>query len=222
VLAGGPARWRFGLKAGAHARRKFFDAAGSDPARSHAVLAHIAEVYRVEHEATDLGVDAAGRKALRQDRTRPVLERLKGWLDGEWGKLLPKSPIASAAGCALSNWAALMRFLEDGELDPDNNEAERAIRPIAVGRPAPKLSIGGPAEAGKNWLFCGSSVGGRTASVHLGICESCNRNGVNPWAYMRDVLVRVSLEPASSVRELLPDRWRPALALAPPPAPDTS
>jgi len=100
----------------------------------------------------------------------------------------PLAPISYA----LSNWEALERYTEDGGLDPDNNEAERAIRPVAVCR--------------KNWLFCGSDNGGRTAAVPISICASCKQHGVNTFAYIGDMLVRVSTEPASRIRELLPDR----------------
>lgn len=129
-----------------------------------------------------------------REKARPVLAEFRAWLEAERPKVLPRSPMGGAIGYALSNWAALERYTEDGDLDPDNNEAERAIRAIAIGR--------------KNWLFCGSDNGGRTAATLVSICASCKRHGIDPWAYMRDVLVRVSTEPASRVRELLPDRWK--------------
>jgi transposase len=178
----------------AHARRKFFEAKTSDAARAHAALVRIKELYKVEHEATERGLDPDGRKALRQERSKPILTKFKAWLEAEQTKVLPKSPMGGAISYALSNWVALGRYLEDGDLDPDNNEAERAIRPVAIGR--------------KNWLFCGSDTGGRTAAVLMSICASCKRHAIDPWAYMRDLLVRVSTEPASRVRELLPDRWK--------------
>ncbi|MHC4253472.1 MAG: IS66 family transposase [Planctomycetota bacterium] len=100
----------------------------------------------------------------------------------------------------------------DLALDPDDNEAERAIRPVAIGR--------------KNGLFCGSDNGGRTAAVPMAICANCKQHGVNTLAYIRDMLVRVSTEPASRIRELLPDRWKPSAMLLPvkppPPAPRQS
>lgn len=176
----------------AHARRRFFEARLTDTTRGHAALARIKSLYEVERDAKEMS--AEGRKALRQERSAPVLAEFRAWLDVERAKVLPRSPISQAISYALSNWAALVRYTEDGRLDPDNNAAERAIRTIAVGR--------------KNWLFCGSDGGGRTAATLIGICASCRRHDVDPWAYMRDVLVRVSVEPASRVRELLPDRWR--------------
>jgi transposase len=177
-----------------HARRKFFDARASDAERAHGAMARIREFYKVEHDATELGLGPEGRKALRQERSAPILEEFGRWLEAERAKVLPRSPISQAISYTLSNREALERFLEDGDLDPDNNEAERAIRTIAVGR--------------KNWLFCGSDSGGRTAATLISVCSSCVRHGIDPWAYMRDLLVRVSVEPASRIRELLPDRWK--------------
>jgi len=176
----------------AHARRRFFEARLTDTTRGHAALARIKSLYEVERDAKEMSAEE--RKALRQERSAPVLAEFRAWLDAERATVLPRSPMGGAIAYALSNWAALARYTEDGDLDPDNNEAERAIRTIAVGR--------------KNWLFCGSDNGGRTAATLIGICASCRRHDVDPWAYMRDVLVRVSVEPASRVRELLPDRWR--------------
>ncbi|HEX4070020.1 MAG TPA: transposase, partial [Planctomycetaceae bacterium] len=118
----------------------------------------------------------------------------------EAGKLLPKEPMRQAIDYALSNWAALCRYTEAGFLDIDNNEAERALRGIAVGR--------------RNWLFCGSDRGGRAAAVHFGLIASCHRNGVDPFAYLRDVLRRLPImlprATRDDLRALLPDRWSPA------------
>ncbi len=176
----------------AHARRKFLDARSTDAARGHAALAWIARLYKIEHEAKEFSAEE--RRALRQEKSKPLLASFREWLEAERPKVLPKSPMGMAISYALSNWEALERYTEDGDLDPDNNEAERAIRPVAIGR--------------KNWLFCGSDNGGRTAAVLMSICASCKQHGVNTFAYTRDMLVRVSTEPASRIRELLPDRWK--------------
>ena len=187
----------------AHARRKFVEAQTSDAARSAAAVAWIRKLYDVEDEARQLSHDE--RKAVRQEKAKPLLSRLGKWLEGEEPKVVPKSPMGTAIGYALSNWRALERYCEDGGLDIDNNAAERAIRRVAIGR--------------KNWLFCGSDNGGETAAVLYSICASCQRHGVNPWAYIRDILMRVAIERARNIRELLPDRWKPLfeteLALAP-------
>jgi len=180
----------------AHARRKFYDARASDPERAHAAIAWIGRLYGVESDAKKHQLDAAGRHALRQGRSRPILDSFGTWLAGEAAKVLPKSPIGEAISYSRMNWAALSCYLEAGFLSIDNNASENAIRPIAVGR--------------KNWLFCGSDRGGQTAATLMSLTSSCKSLGVEPFAYLRDVLDRVSTHPNSRIAELLPDCWKPA------------
>jgi hypothetical protein len=108
--------------------------------------------------------------------------------------VLPKSPIGQAVGYARSNWAALNRYLEACFLAIDNKAAERALGPVAISR--------------KNWLFCGSDGGGRTAAVLFSVTATCKGLGIDPFAYLRDVLDRVCTHPARRIEELLPGRWR--------------
>jgi transposase len=178
----------------AHSRRHVTDAGSTDPPRAHIVLAWIREFYKVEREAKRDGLDFDGRRELRQRKSVVILERFREWLDYEIAYILPKSAMGKALNYALSNWDALLRYCEDGELEPDNNRAERAIRRIAIGR--------------KNWMFAGSDRGGRTAAILMSICASCHDLDVDPWAYIKDVLIRVSIEPNSRKRDLLPDRWK--------------
>jgi transposase len=186
----------------AHARRKFYEARTSDPARSHAALAWIGRLYEVEKEARERGLDDAARHMLRQERSRPILESFGVWLEGEVAKVLPKSPIGEAIAYARSNWRALSRYLEVDYLSIDNNASENAMRPIAVGR--------------KNWLFCGSDNGGRTAATWMSLTASCKGRDVEPFAYLRDVIGRVSTHPNSRIADLLPDLWKPAESTDPP------
>jgi transposase len=176
----------------AHARRKFHEARASDPERSHAAIAWIGRLYAVEREARDEGWDDARLTAARAGRSKPLLESFGAWLEGEARKVLPKSPVGEAIIYTRSNWAALSRYLESSYLSIDNNATENAIRPIAVGR--------------KNWLHLGSDRGGRTAATLLSLVQSCKNLGNEPFAYLRDVLDRVSTHPASRVDDLLPDR----------------
>jgi hypothetical protein len=210
------------LEAGcmAHARRKFDEAKTTDPPRAHAALAYIGRLYRVEREARELideaigrldeegPLEAAARRArewgladeitskLRQEQSVPVAAKFEEWLKEAADRVLPKSPIGQAIAYARNHWVALTRYLGHGFLPIDNNAAERSLRPVAVGR--------------KNWLHLGSERGGRTAAVLMSLVESCRRCGVEPFAYIRDLLVRVSTHPASRVAELLPDVWQPA------------
>jgi transposase len=176
----------------AHARRKFHEARTSAPERSHAAIAWIGRLYSVEREARDGGWDDARLTAARAERSRPLLESFGAWLEGEARKVLPKSPVGEAIAYAQSNWTALVRYLESPYLSIDNNATENAIRPIAVGR--------------KNWLHLGSDRGGRTAATLLSLVQSCKALGNEPFAYLRDVLDRVSTHPASRIDDLLPDR----------------
>ena len=176
----------------AHARRKFHEARSSDPERSHAAIAWIGRLYGVEREARDGGWDDARMMEAGSGRSKPLLESFAIWLEGEAKKALPKSPVGEAIAYARSNWAALSRYLESAYLSSDNNAVENAIRPIALGR--------------KNWLHLGSDRGGRTAATLLSLVQSCKALGNEPFAYLRDVLDRVSTHPASRIDDLLPDR----------------
>ena len=120
------------------------------------------------------------------------MDTIHAWLESERPKVLPKSPIGEAIAYARSNWTALLRYLESPYLSIDNNATENAIRPIAVGR--------------KNWLHLGSDRGGQTAATLLSLVQSCKNLGNEPFAYLRDVLTRVSTHPASRIDDLLPDR----------------
>jgi transposase len=180
----------------AHARRKFYEARTSDPVRSHAALAWIGLLYDVERSAKDQELSDDQRLSRRLEKSRPILESLASWLETERTNVLPKSPMGEAISYARSNWIALNRYLESGALEIDNNASERALRTVALGR--------------KNWLFAGSDAGGKTAATLISLCMTCKTLGVEPWAYLRDVLDRVSTHPNSRIEELLPDRWKPA------------
>lgn len=189
----------------AHARRKFYEARGSDAVRSHQALAYYGQLYEIERQAKDLGADDALRLQLRQDLAVPILEQFHTWLVAQRADVLPKSPLAEAIGYALNQWQALCRYTEAGFLAIDNNAAEREMKRIAIGR--------------KNWLFVGSVQGGRTAAVLFSFTSTCQRLGVEPWAYLQDVLTRLPTTPAEHLAKLLPDRWQAARAATAPPGP---
>jgi hypothetical protein len=120
------------------------------------------------------------------------LADLNRWLDQQ--SFLPKSLIGQAATYTRNPWAALNRYVEDGDLSIDNNQAERAMRPVAIGR--------------KNWLFVGSPIAGQRAAILMSLLASCKQNGVEPWAYLREVFTRLPTWPANQpLDELLPDAW---------------
>jgi transposase len=136
-----PARGVTEVACWAHCRRKFFEARDADLMRAMVLLAYIRLLYAVEQEARDLALDAAGRRALRQERSLPILTDIEAYLKREQPHVLPKSPIGDAIGYALNNWAALVRYTEDGTLEIDNNAAERSLRGVAVGRNYQSLMI---------------------------------------------------------------------------------
>jgi len=178
----------------AHARRKFYEARGSDAVRAHQALAYYRQLYELERAAKDFS--DAQRLQMRQELAVPVLEQFRQWLEAQRPGVLPKSPIASAIGYALHNWTALTRYTEAGFLAIDNNVAEREMKKVAIGR--------------KNWLTVGSPRGGQTAAVLLSFTSTCARLGVEPWAYLHDVLARLPGAAAGQLEELLPDRWQAA------------
>jgi len=176
----------------AHARRKIFEARTTDPKHADPLLGIIAALYAVEADAKGLAADE--RRALRDERSRPLLDRIHERLLQARGDVLPKSPMGQAVTYALNQWVALQRYLEDGRLAIDNNATERSLRGVAVGR--------------KNWLFTGSEPGGRRAAVLYSIVESCRRLRLDPFAYIRDVLPRLASHPAREVEQLTPAGWK--------------
>ncbi len=178
----------------AHARRKFYDARKTAPQLSHTALAWIKLLYKVEKEIKNLS--SAERLAIRQEKSVPILNDLKQWLDDITDRdALPQSPFRQACNYALNGWEALCRYTADGDFAIDNNVAENLMRPIALGR--------------KNWLFFGSDNGGKTAAILCSITQSAKRNGLNVYAYLKDVLARISDHPANQLHKLLPDNWPP-------------
>jgi transposase len=182
-----------------HARRKFHEARTSDPQRSHQALAWIGLLYDVERDVKERETDdyeafVALRYRVRGERSRSIFDKFHAWLEAEQPKVLPKSPIAEAIGYALNHWGALKRPLEAGFLELDNGACERAFKPVAIGR--------------RNWLFAGSDKGAQTAAILMSLCTTCKGLGIDPQAYLRDVLGRISTHPAKRIDELLPDRWQ--------------
>jgi transposase len=179
----------------AHARRKFVDAKSSDPTRAFAAIAWIKKLYKIEDEIKNL--KAAYNRRARQERSKPLLDSFGEWLRDEQMKVLPKSPIAAAIGYTLSNWDALNVYVTDCDLAIDNNNAERAIRPIAVGR--------------RNWLFAGSDHGGMTAAILMSFTGTCKSLGLDPFAYLRDVFTVISETKTTDLPQLLPDNYKSLL-----------
>ncbi len=182
----------------AHCRRKFFDVdkAQGTPGLAREALGFIGKLYEIERAVKDEPPDK--RLEVRQRDTVALLGGFRTWLEGHFSKLLPQGKLAGAFGYTLSNWAALVRFTENGILAPDTNLVERGMRPIAVGR--------------KAWLFAGSVRGGEAVAIAFSLIETCKLNGVEPYAYLKDVLSRIGSHRADRLAELLPFNWKPLAA----------
>jgi transposase len=175
----------------AHVRRKFFESRTTAPVPAHAALARIRQLYKLEDAAAGLSAD--DRRVLRQRDALPLLNAFEEWLSEQGCKALPKSPIGQAIAYAQSNWAALLRYTEHGDLSIDNNLAEHMLRGQAIGR--------------RNWTFLGSDRGGRTAAVLYSVTGNCKHHDIDPFAYLRDILGRLPTQPVDRLDELLPDIW---------------
>lgn len=178
----------------AHARRPFFDLLNSDP-RAAVMVAYYRELYEVEDEAKETGLDQDGVTALRQEKAVPVFDKIRRWIN----ETAPRAPPGTGLGNALRyvnrHWSALTRYLGDGRLPIDNLPAERELKRPAMGRRA--------------WLFFGSDEGGRRAAILYSVLASCALNNVRAGPYLVDVLTRLARgHRASAIDELLPHNWQ--------------
>jgi len=182
---------------GGHARRKFIEALKVDPnSIAKDAIEMIQELYKIEHQAREINAGYQYRKWLRKRKSKPILKKLYKWLRKNHPLVTPKSTLGKAIGYCLNHWRALGTFLKDGRLEIDNNRAERAIKPIVIGR--------------KNYLFMGGPQGGWAAAIIYSLVETCLQNNVDPYHYLADVLERVGTHPNKKIKELLPYNWKPS------------
>ena len=173
----------------AHVRRKFFDEykSNSSPIAKEA-LAKIGELFEIERGIA--GKPPSQRQAVRMEKAKPKLDALAAWMDAQLQLISGKGDLAKAIRYARSRWQALTCYCADGRLEISNNAAENAVRPVSLGR--------------KNWLFAGSDAGGERAAIFYTLIRSAKMNGIEPEAYLRDVLTRIGEHPVNAIDALLP------------------
>jgi hypothetical protein len=181
-----------------HARRKFVEAEPTAPDVARTILRRIKDLFEVETRAKDLAAEE--RLRLREAESKPLLEALHTLLLEQKAQLLPKHPLAQAIGYALNQWKELTLFTTDAAVPIHNNLAEQEMKRIALLR--------------KNALFVATPNGGRTAAILSSLTSTCRRHGINPQAYLTQLLTNLGDTPVNELDRWLPDRWKTAPAAA--------
>lgn len=174
----------------AHARRKFEHAKDNDPVRASKALAMFKDLYDIERDAREQGLDHDKIKELRQEKSLPILKKLEGWLKENVNQVLPKSAIGMAIAYNLKLWPRLKKYVEQGRFQIDNNLIENSIRPLALGR--------------KNYLFAGSHNAAQHAAIIYSLLACCKINNVEPFAWLKKTLEVIPDHPANQLEKLLP------------------
>ena len=162
----------------AHARRYFVDVVKNNPNKktglAHQAVAQIAKLYAIEKQAKEEDLSSEGLQLRRAELSKPLLDEFKTWLDENILRAPPKSPIGRAMAYSLTHWDKLLRYLDDGRLEIDNNRSERAIKPFVIGR--------------KNWMFSDSVKGAEAGATIYSLIETCKAHAIEPYAYLKYVL----------------------------------
>ena len=177
----------------AHARRKFVEALKYDKERATYVLEKMQLLYALEQQMREEGNSWEERTSIRQEKAIPVLEKLKKWMLEQLPQVLPKSPLGMALAYALPRWEGLNAYAMHGQIEIDNNLAENAIRPIALGR--------------KNYLFAGSHQAAEMTAAMYSFMATCKKNGVDEFEWLKDVLERIQSIRHKNLYQLLPNNW---------------
>jgi transposase len=179
----------------AHARRMFFKSLQDFPIAKE-ILDLILELYVIEDRAKKAGIlETDEHLKIRREQSAPIIEKIRIWLDEQQPIHPPKSKLGKAITYAVNQWDALIVFCEDPRIGLDNNISERALRIIALGR--------------KNWLFVGEDGGGESMAVLQTIVATCKLNGINPYDYIKDVIIRLQSTETKDITPLLPTHWTP-------------
>jgi transposase len=174
----------------AHARRKFEHALDNDPQRAEFALSKIQQLYQVETIIREQQLSTDDIRAIRHEKALPILLEMETWLKDEIYAVLPKSAIGNAFAYTLNLWPRLVRYIEDGRFNIDNNLIENSIRPVALGR--------------KNYLFAGSHEAAQQAAILYSLLASCKINNIEPFAWLKHALEIIPDCPANQLYKLLP------------------
>lgn len=179
----------------AHVRRKFYGALEQSPRTSGWLVRQIQHLYRIEANLREHHAGPRLRQAVRASQSRPIVERIQRALAGlkSSGRYLPQSLLGGAIDYALGQWRTLEVYLNDGRVELDNNLVENAIRPTAIGK--------------KNWLFIGDAQAGQRSAIIYTLIENCRHRGLDPFAYLRDVLTRLPNMTNRQIHEVTPEAW---------------
>lgn len=178
----------------AHARRGFEKALDYDKSRAEYAMGMFQKLYAVEQKARDENLSPQQRHKLRLDHSLPILNDLGKWIVATYKDVLPKSPMGKATAYCIERWDNLLAYLNDGSLEIDNNLAENAIRPIALGR--------------KNYLFAGSERGAERAAMFYSFFGTCKKNNVNPFDWLKKVLEIIPTYKVNQLSDLLPQNLK--------------
>ena len=178
-------------------RRKFREAKHAAPERVEEILELIRSLYKIEKEAREESLDAVARAALRKEKAPDILSDLKSKIEALQPIAIPKSKLGKAVAYALGQWPTMLRYVDVGEAEIDNNWCEHAIRPLKLGR--------------NNFLFLGNlESGGERAEVFYSLVQSCRRLQINAFDYLKDVIERIARDSDTPMRDLCPRAWQSA------------
>lgn len=177
-----------------HARRYFIKAQVNNKTACDEILQMFFDLFEIERTARELELPPEQIKLMREEESKPILDKMKKWLDDHALTALPKSSFGKGVNYCLNNWTELNNFLLDGDIRAENNLAEQEMKRIAMSR--------------KNWLFLGSDTGGKTAEVLISLISTCRRHGVNPNEYLKDVYQTLGDNPNAELDPLLPQNWK--------------
>jgi len=178
----------------AHARRMFNEALENDKARAAYAMEQIQELYSIERICKEQSLNVAEVTVVRQQKSAPILKSLDEWMKQQYIQVTPRSAIGKALAYSIERWKSLSHYTENGMLNIDNNPVENSIRPVAIGR--------------KNYLFCGSHEAAQRSAMLYSLLGTCKMHGIEPYAWLKNLLETIATHPINKIKELLPHNSR--------------